>query len=214
MGRGHAGTRDGLVLTALPGRANADTGSGDGVILVAAINRVVAEVGGGVIDIGAAGRSSAPTRLAVEVGHGGDGQDLLVGSWYLTGEVGVGVAGRDHIGHAGLGRVTDCLVERVGIGIAAVVVVRTASAEAHVGYLDAVGGGVLSYPIDSAYDPRPIARPRAVEHPDRVQGSVGGDPDDAGAIVPGRHGAGDVRPVSVAVAGARAADAVHAPLDV
>src|SRR5436190_1824593 len=111
----------------------------------------VGEAGGRVVlvlgAVGAGGGGGQPAGLAVEVRHGRDGQDLVVGGRGRLGEVAPVVAGGGHDGDAGGRHLAHRGVEGVVVGRAAVAVVGALTAEAHVDDLDVVGGGVLRQPV-------------------------------------------------------------------
>src|SRR5204862_4292058 len=142
---------------------------------------VVGEVGQRVVFVGpAGGRPAVPARLAVGVGQGGDGDDLVVGGGDEMGGVLVVVAGGDDVGHALRHRLAHGLVEDVAVGRAAVAVVGADAAQAQVGDVDVVVGVVVGAgggdPLDAAQQLAGGAVGVVVEHLDAVHACPGGDP--------------------------------------
>ena len=159
------------------------------------------------ITVAAARRADSPGK-PVEVGHGGDGEHLVVARRHVRGEVLAAVAGRDDVGDAGRDRVADRPMKRVGVGIATVTVVRAGPAQAHVRDLDAERRRVRGDPVDAADDLRVGAAALRVDDLDRVELRSGCDADDACAVVLRADRASDVSAMTVVVTRVSAADAV------
>lgn len=121
----------------------------------------------------------------VGVGGGADGAGGRLGGGRVVGGVGGAVAGGDGEEDAGLDEGGGGRVDGGGLG----------AAERHVGHGRARAlGGVGRHVVDARDDARVGAGPAGVEHLDRVQRDQLGHPVGAPA-----DGAGDVRPVPVAV---------------
>ena len=210
--RRHARARDRLVAVARPGRLDADAWRGDRVSRVrAAGRREVAEAGGRVVlvehAVGTARRTES-TGKPVVVGHRRHGERLVVVRGHVGGEVLAAVSSRDDVGDTGGDRVADGAMQRVGVGLAAVAVVRAGSAKTHVRDLDAESCGVRGDPIDAADDLCVRAAALGVDHLDRIDLRAGRDADDARPVVPRGDRPRDMRAVTVVVTRRAAADAV------
>ena len=163
------------------------------------------------------------TRRPIEIGDGGDRDDLVVAG----GDVVVGivpfVARGDHEDRPGRGRGADRLVlwvarvTAVGVAVGRTRIVVDAP-EAHVGNHGStrVRGHPLGHPVDAADDRRGGAATFRVEHPDRPHAGARRDTHDTHAVVARTDDTRHVCAVAMTVTGVAVAtpSAIRAARDV
>src|SRR5207244_12865347 len=110
---------------------------------------------------------------------------LVVVRGHVGGEVLAAVSSRDDVGDTGGDRVADGAMQRVGVGLAAVAVVRAGSAKTHVRDLDAESCGVRGDPLAAAGDLCGRAAALGLDHVDRIDLRAVRYASDAQPVVPG-----------------------------